>query len=63
MAGDRLLVHGEALDCEPAIAQRAEDEILDRVLLTAQRAEAEEVLRERDLVREALLDGSDDAVA
>jgi hypothetical protein len=36
---------------------------LDRVLLTAQRAEADEVLRERDLVREALLDGSDDAVA
>src|SRR5437660_1292286 len=63
VARDRLAVHGEALHGVTALAQRAKDEILDRMLLATQGAEAHELLREGDLVGESLLDGSDDAVA
>ena len=63
MSGDRFRVHGEALHREIAITQCAKDEVLDPVLFTAQRAEAHELLRESDLLGEALLDRGDDAVA
>ena len=48
---------------KPRSRKRAEDEILDRMLLAAQRAEADELLRESDLLDEAGLDRGDDVVA
>ncbi len=40
---------------------RSEHEILDRMLLSPQRREADQLLRMRDLRRESLLDGAEDA--
>ena len=63
MALDRRPVHREPVHGVAALAQGAEDEILDRMLLAAQRAEADELLREGDLLDEAGLDRGDDVVA
>src|SRR5215208_4683155 len=63
MALDRRPVHREPVHGKAALAQGAEDEILDRMLLAAQRAEADELPRESDLLDEAGLDRGDDVVA
>jgi hypothetical protein len=63
VARDRVPVHREPLHREAEIAQRAEDEVLDGVLRTAQRGEADQRLGEFDLLGEAVADGCDDAVA
>src|SRR5215208_6258396 len=63
MALDRRPVHREPVHGKAALAQRPEHEILDRMLLAAQRAEADELLRESDLLDEAGLDRGDDVVA
>src|SRR5215208_7859522 len=63
MALDRRPVHREPVHGKAALAQRPEHEILDRMLLAAQRAEADELLREGDLLDEAGLDRGDDVVA
>ena len=56
-------IHGKALHGVAAITQRPEDEVLDRVLIAAQRPETHEFLRVGDLRGKALVDRSDDAGA
>ncbi len=58
-----VAIHAEALHGVAAVAQRPEDEVLDRVLVAAQGTEPHEVLRVCDLLGKALLDRGDDACA
>ncbi len=60
---DRLAVHGEAIHGVASAGQCLEYEILHRVLGTAGRGEADQSLREGDLVVETLRHGGDDLVA
>jgi hypothetical protein len=56
-------IHGEAVHGVAARAKLLEHEILDRVLLAAQRGEPDKALREGDLLGESRLDRGGDLLA
>ena len=63
VAFDRLTLHREPFHGEAARAERAEHEVLDRMLGPANRRETHQLLRVGDLLGEAGLDRSDDRIA